>query len=87
MSESEELEVSHRKRIADLAIELADFSAPAYLECSLTPIRIGDDIWYDLDSLGEDEKAEFSSALEYCELRGLLRRHSERPQLIQTLEP
>ncbi len=86
MGESEELEAKHRQRIADLAIEIADFAAPADLESTLVPVSLDDDVWYDLDSLDEDEKTELAGVIEYCELRGLLRRHSVRTQLIQTLE-
>ncbi len=70
-----------------LAIEIADYNAPCSLEANLVPVTIDQDTWYDLDSLGPYERVELAGVIRYCELRGLLRRNTERPNLIQTLEP
>jgi len=74
-------------RTAALAIEIADIAGPSELESLLTPVEWAGDTWYDLDSIDEDEKTELAGVIEYCELRGLLIRHPDSPQYIQTLEP
>ena len=70
-----------------LAMEIADDAAPEFITSGLVPVSQGDDVWYDLNSASEDFKANIEGSLRYCELRGLIKRHPELPNLIQTLEP
>ncbi len=70
-----------------LALEVADCAAPAYWESSCMPVEVDGGSWYDLDSLDDDERAELAGVIRYCELRGLMQRHPEKPNLFQTLEP
>lgn len=76
-----------KEREANLAIEIADYAGPAELESICVPENCDGDTWYDLDSLDEGEREELAGVIEYCELRGLLKRHTYRPNLFQTLEP
>jgi hypothetical protein len=70
-----------------LALEIADDAAPCELESNCVPVSIDGDAFYDLDSLNEDEKHALAGIIRYCELRGLIKRHPEQPNLFQTLEP
>jgi hypothetical protein len=79
--------VAEYRELHELAIEIADDSAPALLESNLVPVTEGDDTWYDLDSADADQKTELAGVLRYCEARGLVIRHPDKPNLIQTLEP
>lgn len=76
-----------RKREAELAIEIADYAGPSELESICVPCTVDGDTWYDLDTLDEGEREELAGIIEYCDLRGLLKRHGARPNLFQTLEP
>jgi hypothetical protein len=75
------------RELHELAMEIADDSAPCLLESNLSTVKEGDDTWwYDLESWSADEKTEMAGALRYCELRGLVVHHPEKPNPIQTLE-
>lgn len=74
-------------RAAQLAMEIADYAAPSELESNCVPVKSDGEIWYQLFGLDEDERAELAGVIEYCELRGLLRRNEKDPQLFQVLEP
>jgi hypothetical protein len=71
----------------DLALEIADEAAPSLLMSSLSPVTVDEDRWFDLASVDEDDDETVAANLRYCELRGLVVHHLERPNLIQTLEP
>jgi hypothetical protein len=89
MKETTEAALSpeEREELVALAIEIADDEAGYILESDLTPVSVGEDVWYDLDSLNADMKVELAGCLRYCKLRGLMQRHPEHPNLIQMLEP
>ena len=87
LAQSDTPESSALYEVLTLALEIADNNAPGVLEANCCHEELGDDWWYDLGSLSEEELTEFSGEVRYCELRGLIKRHPEHPNLFQTLEP
>lgn len=73
-----------------IAMGIADELAFASFEGMCNGDMIDQRIWTDLETLmhnsGLPARVCFEAEIRYCELRGLLRRHPQRPSLVQRVD-
>ena len=75
-----------------LAVELADELSFSSIDSQCRTEFVDGAQWADLDTQSSFDprytvEEAFPDEIRYCELRGLLRRHPERPNLVQEIEP
>jgi hypothetical protein len=68
----------------DLALKIADSCARSDVECNTAPVGDPSDRFrkWDLDSLEDGDRAGVMESVRYLEMRGLIQRDPERPQIV-----
>lgn len=74
--------MSASANVIKLALKIADSCARSDVECHCAPIGDPPNLQWDLNSADECDHEHLAEAMEYLELRGLVKRDAQRPHIV-----